>query len=220
MEFLDVIGPLTDPRSHGDDPAQAFHLVIPSIPGFGLSGPTSQRGWDVHRVARAWAELLRRLGYDRYGAQGGDRGSAVSRALGTAAQMSDAELDAILGAVNDEIQDIAEEAVDVTAGRRQVVHEAERLFLAPPPVRKPWPSSCTELTRRAELSVDTSGARNPFLVFPACKENATVNDVPAELDGLQVRLAVWIEPALNEPAPDPQWRGVAYRGRKTIRSGY
>lgn len=108
-------------------------------------------------------------------------------------QMSDAELDAILGALNDEIQDIAEEAVDVTAGRRQVVREAERLFLAPPPVWEPLPSSCKELTRRAEFSVDTSEERNPFLVFPTCEENSTVDDVLAELDGLQVRLATWAE---------------------------
>jgi pimeloyl-ACP methyl ester carboxylesterase len=59
--------------------------VIPSIPGFGLSGPTRQRGWDIHRVARAWAELMHRLGYDRYGAQGGDWGSAISRARGAVA---------------------------------------------------------------------------------------------------------------------------------------
>jgi pimeloyl-ACP methyl ester carboxylesterase len=75
VEFLDVIGPLS----------QEFHLVIPSIPGFGFSGPTSERGWDVHRVARAWAELMRRLGYDRYGAQGGDWGSGISRLLGAIA---------------------------------------------------------------------------------------------------------------------------------------
>ncbi len=71
VEFLDVIGPLTDPRAHGGDPADAFHVVIPSIPGYAFSGPTRQPGWDVPRVARAWAELMRRLGYDRYVAQGG-----------------------------------------------------------------------------------------------------------------------------------------------------
>ena len=81
-EFLDVIGPLTDPRAHGDDPADAFHLVIPSIPGFGFSGPTSETGWDIARIARAWAELMRRLGYERYGAQGGDFGSVISPELG------------------------------------------------------------------------------------------------------------------------------------------
>ncbi|MEO3783399.1 epoxide hydrolase family protein [Actinocorallia sp. B10E7] len=84
-EFLKVIGPLTDPRAHGGDPADAFHLVVPSIPGFGFSGPTRETGWDLHRVARAWAELMSRLGYERYGAQGGDSGSVISPELGRAA---------------------------------------------------------------------------------------------------------------------------------------
>jgi pimeloyl-ACP methyl ester carboxylesterase len=82
VEFLEVIGPLTDPRGHGGDPADAFHLVLPSIPGYAFSGPTREPGWDVHRVATAWDELMTRLGYQRYGAQGGDWGSAVSRELG------------------------------------------------------------------------------------------------------------------------------------------
>ena len=77
-EFLDVIGPLSDPRAHGGDPADAFHLVIPSLPGFGFSGPVPDTGWTARRVARAWAELMRQLGYDRYVAQGGDIGSGVS----------------------------------------------------------------------------------------------------------------------------------------------
>jgi epoxide hydrolase len=81
-EFLDVIEPLTDPRSHGGDPTDAFHLVIPSMPGYGFSGPTRQTGWTIHRVAKAWAELMRRLGYNRYVPQGADFGSAVSLALG------------------------------------------------------------------------------------------------------------------------------------------
>jgi pimeloyl-ACP methyl ester carboxylesterase len=85
VEFLDVIGPLTDPRKYGGDPAGAFHLVIPSIPGYGFSGPTTDHGWNVDRVARAWAELMARLGYHRYGAQGGDWGSGISRALALAA---------------------------------------------------------------------------------------------------------------------------------------
>ncbi|MGW4713494.1 epoxide hydrolase family protein [Nocardia sp. NPDC004260] len=77
-EFLDVIGPLSDPRSHGGDPADAFHLVIPSLPGFGFSGPVAETGWSITRIAAAWAELMRRLGYERYGVQGGDIGAAVS----------------------------------------------------------------------------------------------------------------------------------------------
>jgi len=83
VEFLDVIGPLTDPRAHGGDPGDAFHLVIPSIPGFGFSSPLSSTGWDVPRVAMAWAQLMAELGYERYGAQGGDAGSPISLALGT-----------------------------------------------------------------------------------------------------------------------------------------
>ncbi|MFB7122056.1 epoxide hydrolase family protein [Kitasatospora sp. NPDC056273] len=83
-EFLDVIGPLTDPRAHGGDPADAFHLVIPSLPGYGFSGHPREAGWDTARVARAWAELMRRLGYDRYLVQGGDWGMPVSLRLGLA----------------------------------------------------------------------------------------------------------------------------------------
>jgi pimeloyl-ACP methyl ester carboxylesterase len=85
VEFLEVIGPLADPAAHGADAADAFHVVVPSIPGFGFSGPTREPGWDVGRVARAWAELMDRLGYRRYGAQGGDLGALVSPALGRVA---------------------------------------------------------------------------------------------------------------------------------------
>jgi epoxide hydrolase len=78
VEYLDLIGPLTDPRAHGGDPADAFHVVIPSLPGFAFSGPTTETGWDAQRTARAWAELMRRLGYDRYGAHGNDAGAIVA----------------------------------------------------------------------------------------------------------------------------------------------
>jgi microsomal epoxide hydrolase len=81
-EFLDVLEPLADPRAHGGDPATAFHIVVPSLPGYGFSGPTPEPGWDVVRVAEAWAELMGRLGYDRYLAQGGDLGAMVSIILG------------------------------------------------------------------------------------------------------------------------------------------
>ncbi|MER6302149.1 epoxide hydrolase family protein [Kitasatospora sp. NPDC001539] len=82
VEFTELIGPLTDPRAHGAEGAPAFHLVIPSLPGFGFSGPTRETGWEYRRVAAAFAELMRRLGYDAYGVQGGDWGSAISRELG------------------------------------------------------------------------------------------------------------------------------------------
>jgi pimeloyl-ACP methyl ester carboxylesterase len=77
VEFLDVIGPLTDPVSHGGDATDAFHLVAPSIPGFGFSTPVWETGWEMARTARAFAELMRRLGYERYGAQGGDVGAGI-----------------------------------------------------------------------------------------------------------------------------------------------
>jgi microsomal epoxide hydrolase len=81
-EFLDVIDPLRDPRAHGGDPADAFHVVCPSIPGYGWSGPTREPGWDVRRVGATWAALMARLGYERYGAQGGDWGSMISAQVG------------------------------------------------------------------------------------------------------------------------------------------
>ncbi|MGW6425975.1 epoxide hydrolase family protein [Nocardia sp. NPDC055053] len=79
LEYVDVIAPLTEPES-AEDPA--FHLVIPSLPGFGFSGPTRSTGWNRYRTARAWAELMARLGYERYGAIGNDGGSMVSPELG------------------------------------------------------------------------------------------------------------------------------------------
>jgi microsomal epoxide hydrolase len=81
VEFLNVAEPLSDPGAHGGGLADAFHLVIPSVPGYGFSGPVAETGWDLMRIARAWAELMDRLGYDRYIAQGGDFGALVSLAL-------------------------------------------------------------------------------------------------------------------------------------------
>ena len=78
VEFLDVLGPLTDPRAHGGDPSQAFHVVAPSLPGYTFSGPTSERGWNPRRIAGAFVEVMASLGYDRYVAQGGDWGSIVT----------------------------------------------------------------------------------------------------------------------------------------------
>lgn len=85
LEFHKVIGPLTDPVAHGGDAADAFHIIAPSLPGYGFSGKPTEPGWGVERIARAWAELMRRLGYDRYMAQGGDWGSGVTVALGVQA---------------------------------------------------------------------------------------------------------------------------------------
>jgi hypothetical protein len=82
IELLEAVGPLTDPTAHGGDAEDAFHLVLPSLPGYGFSGEPVELGWNVGRVAQAWAELMRRLGYTRYVAQGGDVGAAVTDAMG------------------------------------------------------------------------------------------------------------------------------------------
>jgi epoxide hydrolase len=82
VEFRKVIGPLTDPAAYGGDPADAFHVVCPSLPGFGFSGKPAQSGWGVERIADAWDQLMTRLGYASYGAQGGDWGAGVTQALG------------------------------------------------------------------------------------------------------------------------------------------
>ena len=81
-EFMDLIGPLTNPRAHGGNPEDAFHLVIPSVPGFGFSGPDLEGGWNIARIAKAWDALMKRLGYARYGAHGSDCGALVSREMG------------------------------------------------------------------------------------------------------------------------------------------
>jgi pimeloyl-ACP methyl ester carboxylesterase len=82
IELLDTIGPLTDPTAHGGSAADAFHLVLPSLPGYGFSGEPAELGWENGRIASAWAELMSRLGYARYVAQGGDVGAAVTDAMG------------------------------------------------------------------------------------------------------------------------------------------
>jgi pimeloyl-ACP methyl ester carboxylesterase len=82
IELLETVGPLTDPTAHGGTPEDAFHLVLPSLPGYGFSGEPTELGWDAARTARAWAELMRRLGYTRYVAQGGDVGALVTDLMG------------------------------------------------------------------------------------------------------------------------------------------
>jgi epoxide hydrolase len=81
-EYLGLVGPLTDPVAHGGEAKDAFHVVIPSIPGFGFSGPTREPGWNAARTAQAWAQLMRRLGYERYGTHGNDAGAIVGPILG------------------------------------------------------------------------------------------------------------------------------------------
>jgi len=82
IELLETVGPLTDPTAHGGTAADAFHLVLPSIPGYGFSAQPAELGWYAGRTAQAWAKLMHRLGYPRYVAQGGDQGAAVTDAMG------------------------------------------------------------------------------------------------------------------------------------------
>ena len=82
LEYLDLVGPLTDPRAHGGDAADAFHVVIPSIPGFAFSGPTVEPGWNRYRTARAWVELMQGLRYDRFGTHGNDAGAYIAPEMG------------------------------------------------------------------------------------------------------------------------------------------
>ena len=82
VEFQNVLGPLTDPVAYGGEASDAFHVVCPSLPGYGFSGKPTASGWGVERIARAWADLMGRLGYERYGAQGGDWGSSVTTRIG------------------------------------------------------------------------------------------------------------------------------------------
>ncbi|MCI0534469.1 MAG: epoxide hydrolase, partial [Verrucomicrobiales bacterium] len=82
IELLETVGPLSDPTSYGGSAGDAFHLVLPSLPGYGFSGEPTELGWDSGRIARAWAELMKRLGYTRYVAQGGDVGALVTDVMG------------------------------------------------------------------------------------------------------------------------------------------
>jgi pimeloyl-ACP methyl ester carboxylesterase len=82
IELLDTVGPLTDPTAHGGTAGDAFHLVLPSLPGYGFSGEPAELGWQSGRIAKAWAELMTRLGYTNYVAQGGDVGANVTDAMG------------------------------------------------------------------------------------------------------------------------------------------
>src|SRR5207244_8659266 len=85
IELLETIGPLTDPTAHGGRAEDAFHLVLPSLPGYGFSSEPRELGWHSGRVAKAWAEVMRRLGYNRYVEQGGDQGAAVTAEVGSRA---------------------------------------------------------------------------------------------------------------------------------------
>jgi len=124
-EFTKIIGPLSDPAAHGGDPRDAFHVVCPSMPGFGFSGPTRTPGWDIGRVAEAIAKLMARLGYDRYAAQGGDWGAVASTHLGVidAAHLLGIHLNFVLAGRPDGVADPME---GVTPQEREAFADLER----------------------------------------------------------------------------------------------
>jgi pimeloyl-ACP methyl ester carboxylesterase len=124
VEFLKVIGPLTDPTAHGGEAADAFHLVCPTLPGYGFSDKPTEPGWNIERIARAWSQLMRRLGYERYVAQGGDWGAAVTTSIG----LQDTEhclgihLNMpIVTPDRDTMDDLTEREKDALAGRKYYV---------------------------------------------------------------------------------------------------
>ncbi|WP_337191712.1 epoxide hydrolase family protein [Nocardioides flavescens] len=122
LEFAHLLGPLTDPVAHGGRAEDAFHVVVPSMPGFGFSGAPTSEGWGPRRIAAAWAELMPRLGYDRWVAQGGDWGSAVVEALRALAPA---------GLVGTHVNlpmvfPTPEEMADATAEERAMIARAER----------------------------------------------------------------------------------------------
>ncbi|UUL83795.1 epoxide hydrolase family protein [Sphingomonas qomolangmaensis] len=123
LEFRDVIGPLSDPVSHGGSASDAFHVVIPSLPGFGFSDKPSEPGWGVGRTATAWIELMHRLGYrDRWFAQGGDWGAAVTSALAhmRAPGLSGIHLNMVM------FQPTLEEVENATPDERRMLADAQR----------------------------------------------------------------------------------------------
>lgn len=124
VEFLKVIGPLTDPTAHGGAAADAFHLICPTLPGYGFSDKPTEPGWTIERIARAWSQLMRRLGYERYVAQGGDWGAAVTTSIG----LQDTEhclgihLNMpIVTPDRDTMDDLTEREKDALAGRKYYV---------------------------------------------------------------------------------------------------
>jgi pimeloyl-ACP methyl ester carboxylesterase len=120
VELLEVVGPLTDPTAHGGRAEDAFHLVLPSLPGYGFSAEPAEVGWDPGRTARAWAELMRRLGYPRYVAQGGDQGAGVTDGLARLAPSG------LLGVHFNFLDAAPRELLMAAVGLRLVISEEER----------------------------------------------------------------------------------------------
>ena len=177
VEFWDIIGPLTDPAAFGGSPDDAFHLVIPSIPGYGFSGPTRDRGWDARRVARAWAELMSRLGYQRYGAQGGDWGAVISRELGLAdpEHVAGVHLNMLITRVPDDAGELTEEETRRRQAARRSAPPAPATARSRRPGRRPWPMASPTRrpgswpgSPRSSASGPTTGCRTRRSTATSC----------------------------------------------------
>ena len=175
VEFMEIIGPLTDPRAHGVDPADAFHLVVPSIPGFGFSGPTQDTGWDVGRIARAWDELMQRLGYPRYGAQGGDWGSAISRELGliVPGHLIGVHLNMLLPQVRDEPADLTDGERARLQAMRRFRSTGSGYYAIQPPARRRWPTGSPIPPRASWPGSPRSSVSGPTTACPTRPSAAT-----------------------------------------------
>ena len=117
IEFMEVIGPLTDPVAHGGKAEEAFHVVVPSLPGYGFSGKPAANGWGVEKIGRAWAELMRRLGYTRWFAQGGDWGAIITTTMGRQAPEGLAGIHTNMPVARPTREDYAEPSAEVEAAK-------------------------------------------------------------------------------------------------------
>jgi len=187
IELLESVGPLTDPTAHGGSPEDAFHLVLPSLPGYGFSAEPTELGWTQGRTARAWAELMGRLGYGRYVAQGGDVGAGVTDAMGRQApqglvgihtnllvtvlagpQPTDSEQER---AAADQLATFRESGFGYfleMATRPQTIGYA--LLDSP----SPWPPGCSTTTRTATTrSPAPSSTASPWAISPGTTSSTT-----------------------------------------------
>ena len=180
-EHMEIVGPLTDPRSHGGDPADAFHIVAPSLPGFGFSMPLREPGWHLGRTADAFAVLMGRLGYDRYGTQGGDIGAGI------AGRLASLDPDRVIG-------------VHITSDQGGAAMVGEYL---------PMPEGLTEaeLVRLAEIKQAWSGEQGYFALQstrPQTLAYSLADSPVGQLAWIVEKFKMWTNPsaALPEDAVD------------------
>jgi pimeloyl-ACP methyl ester carboxylesterase len=175
-EFMQIVGPLTDPRAHGGNPADAFHLVAPSLPGFGFSVPMEDPGWHLGRTTAAMATLMERLGYDRYATQGGDIGAGVAGGLAGIAP------DRVIG-------------VHVNSDRGSAAMVGEYL---------PMPEGLTEMeqTRLQEIKQESSGENGYFALQstrPQTLANGLADSPVGQLAWIVEKFKTWTNPAAELP---------------------